>query len=129
MEYYLGTDLALDSDGDIAIKDGDLDIVSGLDCLKTNLADRIFADNNELLLHPDFGASLLANVSLPLSPDNITTLTNEITHELLAEPRIAEVLSVESENIGRFIYITAKVRTIDNQIIDNLIFPFELEAL
>jgi hypothetical protein len=129
MEYCLGTDLALDSDGDLAIKDGDLDIVSGLDCLKANLSDRVFADNNELLLHPDFGAGLLAKVSLPLSPDNITTLTNELNHELLAEPRIAEVLSIESEQVGRFLYITASIRTIDNQIIGNLIFPFELEAL
>ena len=129
MDYYLGTDLKLTEDGDLAIKDGDLDIVSDIDCVKANLKDRIFADKSELILHPEFGAGLLAKVSLPLTPDNISSIVNELKHELLAEPRVSAVLNMSEQTTDRFLFITAKIRTIDNQIVDNLIFPFEIEAL
>jgi hypothetical protein len=129
MDYFLGTDFKLTEDGDIAIKDGDIDILSGSDCLVANLNDRILADKGELILHPEFGAGLLAKVSTPMNDEKVNALVVELRHELLAEPRIAEVLSIEETLLDRYLYLHATIKTITNQIIGNLVFPFELEAL
>ena len=60
-----GTDLALAEDGDFAISpDGDLEILSGLNCLTANLLDRLNHQAGTVPLHPEWGVDLLIG-SLP----------------------------------------------------------------
>uniref|UniRef100_A0A7C6EBT5 IraD/Gp25-like domain-containing protein n=1 Tax=candidate division WOR-3 bacterium TaxID=2052148 RepID=A0A7C6EBT5_UNCW3 len=129
MKYYLGTDLALDSNGDLALDQGDIALVSGMDCLIANLTDRILCDKGELILHPEFGAGLAAKVSQPITSEKLNSLIIELRHELLQDPRVEQVISLEDTQIDRYLYIRATIETIDHQIIQNLIFPFELERL
>lgn len=129
MRYYLGSDLALDENANLIVKDGDLDIVTDTDCLIANLIDRILCDEGELVLHPEFGAGLAAKVSQPMTPEKLDSLIIELRHEILEDPRVERVLSLEETQTDRFLYIHAAIETIDHQLISNLIFPFELEAL
>ena len=129
MRYYLGTDLKLDEANDLAIADGDIDIISDLDCSIANLTDRILCDEGELVLHPDFGAGLTAKVSQPMTPEKLDSLIIELRHELLQDPRVEQVISLEDTQLDRYLYIHATIETIDHQIISNLVFPFELEQL
>lgn len=125
---YLGTDLALDDDGDIMVKDGDIDIVEGTNCLAANLLDRMLSSKGELLLHSEFGAGLPDKISLPMSQENKDFLAVEVKHEILKDPRVAEVTKTEVLDEGRIIYLRVNLTTTDGQVVGNLVFPFEMET-
>jgi len=125
---YLGTDLALYDDGDLTVKDGDIDIVEGRDCLAANLLDRMLSSKGELLLHSDFGAGLPDKISLPMSRENKDFLAVEVKHEILKDPRVAEVTKIEVIDEGRIIYLRVSHTTTDGQVVGNLVFPFEMET-
>lgn len=125
---YLGTDLALDDDGDIMVKDGDIDIVEGRDCLAANLLDRMLSSKGELLLHSEFGAGLPDKISLPMSQENKDFLAIQVKHEILKDPRVAEVTKTEVIDEGRIIYLRVSLTTTDGQVVGNLVFPFEMET-
>jgi len=125
---YLGTDLALDDDGDMTVKDGDIDIVEGVDCLAANLLDRILSSEGELLLHSEFGAGLPDKISLPINQESKDALAVEVKHEILKDPRVEEVTSIEVIDEGRILYIRASLTTADGQVVGNLVFPFEMEG-
>ena len=125
---YLGTDLALDDDGDLMVKDGDIDIVEGRDCLAANLLDRMSSSKGELLLHSEFGAGLPDKISLPMSQENKDFLAVEVKHEILKDPRVAEVTNTEVIDEGRIIYLRVNLTTTDGQVVGNLVFPFEMET-
>ncbi|HUV32829.1 MAG TPA: hypothetical protein VMW31_04585 [Devosiaceae bacterium] len=126
MRYFLGTTVAYDEDGDWAVENGRLKLLSEADSLRQALGHRVVTSAGDLLMHPEYGAGLPDEVGVPMSPDNVQELCNKLRHVLLAEPRVAEVLSVTSQQSSRTLTITASVRTITGDVISNLIFPFPL---
>jgi phage baseplate assembly protein W len=124
---YLGSDLALDDEGDLMVKDGDIDIIEDTACLRANLMDRMLTSEGDLLLHLDFGAGLMDRISSPMSRTSRDSLAVEVKHEILNDPRVREVTKVDIQESGRIVYIRVNLITIDDQIIGNLVFPFELE--
>jgi phage baseplate assembly protein W len=124
---YLGSDIGLNSEGELAVENGDIGIVAGLDGLSGNLLDRVFSGIGELIMHPDFGAGLMDKVSLPLSQDRIDDTVVTVKHELLKDPRVAEVTYINGTAEGRMFYVSAGIKTVTGQVIGNLVFPFELE--
>ena len=68
---YLGKDIFFDEDGDLSVSPtGDLEIVSGLDCLQQDLRDRLETMPGDLYAHPVWGCSirlLLGALSTPLN--------------------------------------------------------------
>ncbi|MGB3341334.1 MAG: hypothetical protein WBB37_07630 [bacterium] len=125
---YLGTDLAINDDGDMMVKDGDIDIVEGIDCLAANLLDRMLSSKGELLLHSEFGAGLPDKISLPISQEGKDSLAVEVKHEILKDPRVEQVTSIEVIDEGRIIYIRVNLTTTAGQVVGNLVFPFEMET-
>lgn len=126
---YLGVDFALGDDGDLNVKNGDIDIVEGSSCLSANLLDRMLCSEGELLLHREFGAGLMDKISLPLSQENKDALAVEVKHEILKDPRIDEVTEIELVDTGRIIYIRVTLKTVSGQVVGNLVFPFEMEMV
>lgn len=124
---YLGADLKLDSDGNLVATAGDIALVEGADCLEANLLDRMLCSENELLMHPEFGAGLADRVSMPMNEERMNDLAVEVKHELLNDPRVEEVTSLEVQTEGRYVYVRVTLKVQDGQIIGNLVFPFELE--
>lgn len=117
------------ADGDLVVDaTGDLAILEGTACLRANLLDRLLTAKGELVLHPEFGGEMEEKVSLPSSTDRINRIRDEVKFQLLAEPRVKAVESLEIEQAGRLLRVTAKVETIDGQIAGNLVFPLEMEA-
>ncbi len=123
---YLGTDIALDENGDILVKNGDISIISDIDCLQANLLDRLLSVKGDLILHPDWGADLEKYVSQPLSARLKSILLAEVKFQILDDPRVKEILALDVEEMDRGLKITAKVITQGGQVIGNLVFPFEV---
>ncbi len=123
----LGTDLALDANGDLLVRNGDLDVIRGLECLQANLLDRMTTPEGDLLLHPRFGAGLPDRVSQPLSDQLLAFLKAEVKRQLQKDPRVEQVLSVEVQTVERKVVITAEVKHIGAQVPGNLVFPLEVE--
>lgn len=126
MRYFLGTTVAYDADGDWAVENGRLKLLSEADSLRQALGHRVVTSRGDLLMHPEYGAGLPDEVGVPMGPDSIQELCNKLKHVLLAEPRVAEVTDVTSRKDARTLYILASVRTITGDVISNLIFPFPL---
>ena len=123
---YLGADIAITEDGDIAVRDGDIDIVKGVECLQANLLDRLTSVKGDLILHPNWGADLEKYVSQPLSARLKSILLAEVKFQILDDPRVKEILALDVEEMDRGLKITAKVITQGGQVIGNLVFPFEV---
>jgi len=68
---YLGADLKFDDDGDLQVSaTGDLELATGLECLKQDLRDRLETMPGDLYAHPDWGCrikELLGALSTPLN--------------------------------------------------------------
>ena len=126
MRYFLGTTVAFDSDGDLAVENGRVKLLSDQDSLRQALAHRVMSSKGDLLMHPEYGAGLPDEIGVPMSPDANQELCNKLKHVLLDEPRVAEVLSVTSVASSSVLTLTASVKTITGDILENLIFPFPL---
>jgi len=131
MRYFLGTTVAYDADGDWAVENGQLKLLSEADSLRQALGHRVITSKGDLLMHPEYGAGLPDEVGVPMSPDSVQELCNKLKHQLLSDPRVAEVLSVQPSAFSlqpssRTLTLTASVRTITGDVISNLIFPFPL---
>jgi phage baseplate assembly protein W len=122
----LGTTVAFDSDGDLAVENGRVKLLSDHDSLRQALGHRVISSKGDLLMHPEYGAGLPDEIGVPMSPDANQELCNKLKHILLSEPRVAEVLSVTSVASSSVLTLTASVKTITGDIISNLIFPFPL---
>lgn len=126
MRYFLGTTVAFDSSGDFLVANGRVALLSDSDSLRQALGHRVMTSPGDLLMHPEYGAGLADEVGMPMTPDSILELCNKLKHVLLSEPRVAEVLSVTSRTSARTLTLTASVKTITGDVIQNLIFPFPL---
>ena len=86
---YLGIDILFDEDGDLSVSPiGDLEIVSGIECLRQDLRDRLETMPGDLYAHPDWGCSirlLLGTLSTPL---NRALAVRYLRLAVLDEPRI-----------------------------------------
>ena len=71
MNEYLGKDILFDAEGDLVVSaTGDLETVTGLECLKQDLRDRLETVPGDLYAHPDWGCRmrlLLGALSTPLN--------------------------------------------------------------
>lgn len=125
---YLGSDIELDAEGGLAIADGDIGIVEGIECLSGNLLDRMLASKGDLLMHEDFGAGFYDKVSLPMTEAKIDDIVVTVKHELLKDPRVSEVTEITAVREQRILYVRASLRLITGQVVGNFVFPFELES-
>lgn len=125
---YLGSDIALDAEGDLKVMDGDIKIAEGTDCLTGNLLDRILASKGDLLMHEDFGAGFYDKVSLPMTEEKIDDIVITVKHELLKDPRVSEVTEISAVQEQRYLYVTATLKIVTGQVVGNFVFPFELES-
>ena len=86
---YLGKDILFDEEGDLMVSpSGDLETVSGLDCLKQDLRDRLETMPGDLYAHPDWGCNirmLLGGLSTPL---NRALAVRYLRLAVLDDPRI-----------------------------------------
>ena len=92
--WFLGSDLGLASDGDLAVESGDFAVLEAEICLRANLLDRLMASPGDLVLHPDFGAGITDLVGQPMGESDLQDLKTSVRHALLDDPRVAEVLEL-----------------------------------
>jgi len=153
---FLGTDLALDADNNLIIENGDFALVTGVDCLVANLIDRLRCSPGALLHHPDFGGGLQDHVGTTPSPDDLLQLAAEAKAQVLEEPRVAEVLSIEVCRVASVsgvwvvpesetqpgpnepwltgawdsagaLGLQISIKTVTGRTLNNLVFPFAWE--
>lgn len=147
--WFLGTDLALEEDGDLSVVDGDLVEMTGQTCLHQNLLDRLSCAPGGLLWHPTFGAGVQDLVGRVMGHGDYEEVEAMVRLALLEDPRVAEVVEVRVERVysgmtdgidgqewkerpwqqwlGELPQVVARatVRTQDGQVVGNLVFPFD----
>lgn len=136
-KWFLGSDVKLDADGDIDVDStGDIAVIEAEDCLVANLQDRLFTCRGGVLLHPDFGAGVPDWVGERMDENRIADLKVYVKQQVLEDPRVAEVLQVDviepTSDIGtaaRRYELRVSVRTVSNQVVANMVFPFEIQDL
>ncbi|MCX7731631.1 MAG: hypothetical protein N2248_00475 [candidate division WOR-3 bacterium] len=129
MTSLLGSDLFFDNLRQLTIENGDLTLISDLDCLIANLYDRLQSARGALIAHPDFGADLASFIAENPSPDFLLDIAARARIELKKDPRIDDVLSCSAEiQSDNTILIIADLKTITGNILTNLIFPLYLHA-
>ena len=116
----LGTDIYLEEGDIVPDETGDIRIVSGEECLRANLMDRLVIEKGELPLHPSFGIGLERYVS----GMDVEKIKDEVLFGFLEDPRVKEcVVDVRIE--GRTVYIETKIEYGDSDM--NFVFPLRRE--
>ena len=86
---YLGTDILFDEEGDLVVStSGDLETVSGLDCLKQDLRDRLETIPGDLFAHPDWGCNIHTMLGALSSNLNRALAVRYLRLAILDDPRI-----------------------------------------
>ncbi len=86
---YLGIDIKFDEEGDLAVSStGDLEMVSGLECLKQDLRDRLETIPGDLYAHPDWGCQIRILLGALSTPLNRALAVRYLRLAVLDEPRI-----------------------------------------
>jgi len=86
---YLGKDIFFDDGGDLSVSpSGDLQMVSGLECLKQDLRDRLETMPGDLYAHPDWGCSIRLLLGALSTPLNRALAVRYLRLAVLDEPRI-----------------------------------------
>ena len=86
---YLGADLKFDEDGDLLVSTtGDLELISGSECLKQDLGDRLETMPGDLYAHPDWGCSIRLLLGALSTPLNRALAVRYLRLAVLDEPRI-----------------------------------------
>jgi phage baseplate assembly protein W len=102
LEWNLfGIDMALADDGDLVPDPtGDLDVVAGLDNMKTAVKDRLQVEQGALIKHPEYGTPIERIIGKPGDKYRLEIARVEVARSLSADIRIknTQVVNVEIEN-------------------------------
>jgi len=92
MNYdYLGKDILFDGEGDLVVSaTGDLEMVSGLDCLEQDLRDRLETMPGDLYAHLGWGCRIRQLLGALSTPLNRALAVRYLRLSLLEEPRICK---------------------------------------
>ena len=86
---YLGKDILFDEDGDLKVSaTGDLETVTGLECLKQDLRDRLETMPGDLYAHLDWGCRIRLLLGALSTPLNRALAVRYLRLAVLDEPRI-----------------------------------------
>ena len=86
---YLGKDILFDEEGDLMVSpSGDLETISGLNCLKQDLRDRLETMPGDLYAHPDWGCNIRTMLGALSSPLNRALAVRYLRLAVLDDPRI-----------------------------------------
>jgi phage baseplate assembly protein W len=144
-ESHLGTDLRLLGDlerqamggrgADLRVEDDDprdLVSVTGHENLAQALLLRFLTPAGELaaLGHPDYGSHLFELIGELNNVSNRNIARMYVLQAIEAEPRVADVLSLQVTQGGDrvSVLISMRLRVIDSDVPLNLVFPFSLEG-
>jgi len=88
-EALLGKDLRFDVDGDLMVnRTGDLELVTGRDCLLQDVRDRLNTLPGDLYAHPEWGCRIGRLLGAPDTPLNRALAVRYLRDALEDEPRI-----------------------------------------
>ena len=86
---YLGKDILFDDEDDMVVSaTGDLELVTGLDCLKQDLRNRLETIPGDLYSHTDWGCSVRTMLGALSSPLNRALAVRYLRLAVLDDPRI-----------------------------------------
>lgn len=84
----LGTDIALDAEGEIVLEYADLALVKGRDCLLQDIKTRLMTDIGALFYDTAFGSGVLRYIQAPADELTLLELKAAVKDALETEPRI-----------------------------------------
>ena len=88
-DAYLGIDLLFDADGDLVVsRTGDIELVTGRDCLLQDVRDRLNTLPGDLYAHPDWGCRIGRLLGALDTPLNRALAVRYLRDALEEEPRI-----------------------------------------
>ncbi len=97
MSRFLGTDIALDADGDFIVDtDGDLALVEGRDCLSQDIRHRVITPKGALWYAENYGVGLQQRLHSEDSSGERTEIEKITEEELTDEPRV-DPFSIEAQ--------------------------------
>ena len=86
---YLGKDILFDEEGDLVVSaTGDLEMVTGLECLKQDLRDRLETMPGDLYAHAEWGCQIKQLIGALSTPLNRALAVRYLRLAVLDEPRI-----------------------------------------
>lgn len=118
-DLQLGSDLRLifggDGRADIVWSEHDLEPVTGLDNLAQALTLRLLVQRGELtgVAHPRYGSRIHELIGQTLDRPNLDLLRRHVRRALLADPRVAAVVSLAVDPIAAYpgaVQVNATVR-------------------
>lgn len=83
LQQFFGSDLTLDSTGNLAV-------VDGIEQTKEALIRRLLTNPESYIWHPDYGAGIGRFIGENLSTDNYGAIKSTIISQILLEPRVAK---------------------------------------
>lgn len=134
-EDILGTDILLNSDGDIEVgPNGDVMNTDDYDAVKNapfpgyynlvlSLWETISAIKGEYPFQPTFGADIQEFVGTNILSKNLQGIKQRVFEVLESDPRIREVESVDIKSYQNTIYIETRIIAIGKSNPETLIFP------
>lgn len=117
-EEVYGRDIALENGLLSDDGAGDWAVVSGLDNLKQQLANRIDTPRGELIYHKNYGCSIHTVKGETLSPARLRLSAGYVQTSLLEDYRVAKVIDVSAQADGDADVVTARLVPIVGNPID-----------
>ena len=129
---YLGTDIALDEEGDLIVTPtGDLAVVSSLDCLLQDVQDRLRSLPGDLWKHAEFGCDTNRLLGAPDTPLNRALAQRGIRMALEDEPRIdGQSIRIEAQQFdGEIKVYEVQFRAKGSDVPQKLVVGFGLDSM
>jgi len=137
-------DLKLDADHNLAVEDGDLALLSGLDALHANLMDLLLSSRGSLLHHLAYGGNAQDMVAELPDDESLLQFAAECKRQILTHPDVKSVERCEATRVGDMtqvssfgivspddqsldgvdVLLTVDLTTISGLSVENLSFPF-----
>ena len=112
----LGSDFYL-KDGDLDVDiNGDIRLVSGIDCQQQDLVNKLSIELGTLPYHPNSGSRLNAVIGNKTNKHWLDKATVELTRTFKTDPRVVDVKDVEVVAVSDQIHIKCTIVTITGVI-------------
>lgn len=124
LAWWYGIDLKQEASSDLAVSQGDLAIVSGVENLKQALLNRFLTPLGALPLHPTFGFPEIVGEGIRMDRASRAVLLSRVN--LLNDARIEQVTYLQSRLEGETIQIQAQIRPrpLSDQAIERISLQF-----
>lgn len=105
-------------------------VVDGAQAIKESIYIILMTQKTERFIRPDFGSNISSYTFMDTGITALNIMSRSITNDILnSEPRVDSVeVDIDSTSKKECLIINIRYRIRENNTVDNLVFPFYLDA-